>query len=71
MMIKGGHHSEESKARIRAHLIGRARSDETKQKISDANKKNHPFKGKHLTEAHRRKIRESLLDYHKSRNKRD
>lgn len=69
-MIKGGHHSEESKARIRAHLIGRTRSEETKQKISDGNRKNHPFKGKHLSDEHRARIRASLLEFHKKRNNR-
>jgi len=54
--IKGKHHSEETKAKIRASLIGIKRSDETKLKHHFASLGNKSNTGRKFTEEERRQI---------------
>lgn len=56
----GKHHSEETKAKMRARATGRIHSEETKMKMSKALKgKPSHMKGKHLSEETRKKISEA------------
>ena len=56
----GKHHSEETKAKMRARATGRRHSEETKIKMSKALKgKPSHWKGKHLSEETRKKISEA------------
>ena len=56
----GKHHSEETKAKMRARATGRRHSEETKMKMSKALKgKPSHMKGKHLSEETRKKISEA------------
>lgn len=49
-------------AKLGKHLIGKPKSDQTKARISKANKGRKPFSyGKHLTEEHKKNIQESNI----------
>ena len=56
-MKKGSKHSEETKRKMRARANREPRPVEVKEKISETKKNGyHPFRGRALTEEHRRNI---------------
>ena len=56
-MKKGSKHSEETKRKMRARANREPRPVDVKEKISETKKNGyHPFRGKTLTEEHRRNI---------------
>ena len=56
-MKKGSKHSEETKRKMRARANREPRPAEVKEKISETKRQGfHPFRGKELTEEHRRNI---------------
>ena len=72
----GRHHSEETKAKMRAYATGRRHSEEERRKISMSNKGKHSWqrKGKHHSEETRRKMSlamkgRKLTDEHKEQLK--
>jgi len=57
---RGRQHTPEAIAKIRAANLGRTLSEESRLKISKANRgANHPFYGKHLSDVHRQHISEA------------
>ena len=70
----GRHHSEETKAKMRAYATGRKHSEETRRKISLGNKGKHCNKGRVVSEETRRKMSlamkgRKLTDEHKEQLK--
>lgn len=60
-MKKGSHHSEQSKAVMRRKAHREPRPPEIGKKISETKLVHyHPYRGKHLSEDHRKNISESM-----------
>lgn len=58
--LHGHHMSKKTLELLSRQSTGRTHTEETKRRISDAKKKHHPFRGKHLPEEMRRKMSEAL-----------
>ena len=60
-MKKGSHHSEATKQKLRQKASHDPRPDDVKKQISETKLKNdHPVRGKHLTDEHRKNISISM-----------